>query len=79
MSERSLKAPIVDDVQLKRWMEQVSKRLNELAGPNVSSGWAVTNGTEDKTYDANATTVAELADVLGTLIDTLIAAGVLKD
>ena len=36
-----------------------------------STGWNVTNVTPDKGYDANATTVAELADVLGTLINDL--------
>lgn len=33
--------------------------------------YSVTNLTTDRTYDANATTVAELADVLGTLINDL--------
>jgi hypothetical protein len=36
-----------------------------------STGWSATNVTSDKVFDANSTTVAELADVLGTLIDTL--------
>ena len=79
MSDFLLKAPIVEDAQLRKWMEQVSQRLNDLSGPDVSSGWTVTNGAEDKAYDANSTTVAELADVLGTLIDALKAVGVLKD
>jgi len=33
--------------------------------------YTVTNLTPDRTYDANATTVAELADVLGTLLSDL--------
>ena len=40
-----------------------------------STGWAVTNVTPDKTFDANSTTVDELADVLGTLITFLISRG----
>ncbi|MHC4752867.1 MAG: hypothetical protein ACYTFW_23730 [Planctomycetota bacterium] len=39
--------------------------------------YTVTNVTTDRTYDANSTTVAELADVLGTLIADFQAAGVL--
>jgi hypothetical protein len=42
-----------------------------------STGWAVTNVTSDKVFDANATTVNELADVVGTLINDLIAKGIL--
>jgi hypothetical protein len=42
-----------------------------------NTGWSVTNVSSDKTFDANATTVNELADVLGTLIDTLKTYGIL--
>lgn len=42
-----------------------------------STGWSATNVTTDKTFDANATTVNELADVLGTLIDTLKTYGII--
>ena len=37
--------------------------------------YTITNGTTDRTYDANATTVEELADVLYTLISDLKARG----
>lgn len=40
-----------------------------------STGWAVTNVTPDKVFDANSTSVDELADVLGTLITYLISRG----
>lgn len=53
-------------------------RLSEHIGqteilPNTD-GWAnaQTNVTEDRAFDANATSTAELADVLGTLITDLI-------
>jgi hypothetical protein len=39
--------------------------------PKLSPKYTVTNGTLDRTYDANATTTAELADVLYTLITDL--------
>ena len=35
------------------------------------SAYTVTNGTADRTFDANATTVDELADVVATIIDDL--------
>jgi hypothetical protein len=38
----------------------------------------VTNVTIDRAYDANSTTLDEIADVLGTLINDLLEAGVLK-
>ncbi len=42
-----------------------------------STGWSVTNETTDKSFDANATSIDELADVLGTLIETLKTYGIL--
>lgn len=45
---------------------------------SADTGWSTTNVTPDKVYDANATTTDELADVLGTLIATLITKGVLS-
>jgi len=42
-----------------------------------STGWSVTNETTDKSFDANATSIDELADVLGTLIETLKSYGIL--
>lgn len=46
----------------------------------VSTGWtAFSNLSSDKTCDANATTTAELADILGTLIEALKDAGILGE
>lgn len=42
-----------------------------------STGWAVSNVSSDKVFDANATSIDELADVLGTLITYLISLGAL--
>lgn len=39
--------------------------------------YTVTNGTTDRSYDANATTIDELADVLGSLIADLKTVGVI--
>jgi hypothetical protein len=40
-----------------------------------STGWSVSNVTTDKSFDANSTTIDEVADVLGTLINYLISRG----
>lgn len=40
-----------------------------------STGWSATNVTPDKVFDADSTSVDELADVLGTLITYLISRG----
>ena len=42
------------------------------------SAYTVTNHVTDRSYDANATTVAELADVLGTLIVDLRSVGIVQ-
>ena len=43
----------------------------------ASIGWQTSNVTASKTLDADAATLAELSDVVGTLIDELVAAGLL--
>lgn len=40
-----------------------------------STGWAVTNVTPDKTFDADSLTLDELADVIGTLLTFLLSRG----
>jgi hypothetical protein len=47
------------------------------AGSLQSAAYSVTNVTTDRAYDANSTTVDELADVLGTLISDLQALGLI--
>lgn len=45
----------------------------------AETGWTTfTNLTTDKTCNANATTVEELADILGTLIEALKAKGIIS-
>lgn len=43
----------------------------------LSAAYTVTNDSTDRTYDANATTLDEIADVLGTLIADLQAKGLI--
>lgn len=48
------------------------------ATPSVQdTGWSVTNETTDRVYDTDSTTVNELADVLGTLIEELKSKGLI--
>jgi len=42
-----------------------------------STGWSVTNASSDKVFDADATTIDKISDVLGTLIETLKGYGLL--
>lgn len=55
----------------------ISHRLNLIDLNDQSTGWAMTNVTSDKVLDADSTSTTELADVLGTLIDTLKDYGIL--
>jgi len=57
------------------FLDQLVNRVNDMT--KVST-YTVTNGTTDRTYDADATGTAELADVLSTLISDLQGAQVLK-
>ena len=54
-------------------------RLRDQINPNIpiSVGWTMTNKTSDRVLDADSTTLAEVADVLATLIDDLKTAGYL--
>jgi hypothetical protein len=48
--------------------------------PKVSAiqTFTITNGSDDRTYDANASSVNELADILYTLIGDLAEQGLIK-
>lgn len=45
----------------------------------IDKGWTMSNVTEDKVLDADSTSTAEIADVLGTLIQKLIAVGLISN
>lgn len=55
-----------------------AEAVSGLAALMGSSAYTVTNVTTDRTYDADATTVDELGDVLGTLIADLKSKGILS-
>lgn len=50
-------------------------RFHAGTGAAQSTGWSVTNVTPDKSFDANSTSIDEIADVLGTLITHLLTRG----
>ena len=68
--------------QLVRIIQELSQKVDELERRTDfnAENWrgGVTNVTIDRAYDANSTTLDEIADVLGTLISDLLEAGVLK-
>lgn len=59
------------------WAEEVERVMNLLLATTTAWG-TITNVTPDRAYDANATSLDELADVLGTLISDLQAKGVIQ-
>jgi hypothetical protein len=67
---------------LVRIVQEQQKIIDELIRRTDfnADNWrgGVTNVTIDKSYDADSTTLDEIADVLGTLINDLLEAGVLK-
>jgi methionine synthase II (cobalamin-independent) len=69
----------MESFQFRKWLELIGSRTDRL-GSNAVNGWTgASNLSTDRTYDADSTTVAELADVLGTLIEDLKTAGVLSE
>lgn len=70
---RDLQSDARQTVENNRKIETV---LNALTA--ATSTYTPTNVTTDRSYDANATTVDEVADVLGTLIAELQAKGVIS-
>ena len=50
-------------------------RGTQMRLPGIAQTYTITNVVTDRGYDADATTLAELADVLGTLINDLRARG----
>lgn len=65
-----------DPEDWKDWVEEVERTMNTLI--DDTDAYTPTNVTPTNTYDADATTVDELADVLGTLIAELQAKGLIS-
>lgn len=69
--------PRSEDIEdWKDWAEQIERIMNLLLATTTAWG-TISNVTTDRTYDANATSIDELADVLGTLLSDLRTKGVI--
>lgn len=78
MSDALPRSPWMYDAQhFDRVLSALNDRLSRLERP-VPDNFTATNVTPDRTYNADSTSTAELADVLGTLISDLQRKGVLK-
>lgn len=75
--------PSAPDEYNNSWAQRMVGQLDrahQLMTRAISTGWTTpTNVTTTKTFNANSTTVAELADVLGTLITDMKDRGMLSD
>lgn len=65
-----------DPEDWKDWAEEVERVMNLLLAGSGQT-YTPTNVTTDRVFDANATSLDELSDVLGTLIADLKTAGVI--
>jgi len=63
---------------MNRLINTLELQLSEINSSASSTPFQISNVTEDRILDANSTTVAELADVLGTLISDLKEKGVIS-
>lgn len=68
------------DVAVADGVDTVAARRDHTHGtqPSVPDPYTPSNVTTDRTFDADSTTLAELADILGTLINDLIEQGILN-
>ena len=66
-----------DQSQINSTLRAIEQRIEQLERVK-STGWVLSNVTTTKTFDANGATIATTDDVLGTLIQELINAGVLS-
>jgi len=81
LNNSSIRLPESQDEYSSHWARDLTRALVSMQtrmGQPYSTGWAApTNVTKTKTFDADSTTLAEIADVLGTLITDMKTCGVL--
>lgn len=63
----------VEQLQTPEGVSRLNDLLEQLSNMRtlLDTAYSVSNLTTDRTYDADSTSVAEVADVLGTLISDL--------
>ena len=81
MSIRQGRLPTPPNSYDQRWANQLVRQLEQnIATTNLAASaarYTVTNVTTDRTFDADSTSTAERADILGTLITDLRERGIL--
>lgn len=68
---------VPSDYRDKKWQQKVTRALEKLKKP--TGDYTLSNVSADRTFDPTATNLTEVAQVLGTLIEDLIAKGVLDE
>lgn len=68
----------IDESNTKDSLQRIVQGLNKLTAPDNDAAYTTSNVTTGRSFDADATSVAELADVLGTLIALLKDRGIIK-
>ena len=58
--------------------EQALESVKDNINASIASQYSISNLTTDRTYNANSTTLGEIARILGTLIEDLDKLGFLK-
>ena len=81
MTIRQGRLPSPPNTYDQRWANQLTRQLEQnISTTNLaasSARYTVTNVTTDRTFDADSTTTAALADVLGTLLTDLRERGII--
>ena len=81
MTIRQGRLPSPPNTYDQRWANQLTRQLEQnISTTNLaasSARYTVTTVTTDRTFDADSTTTAELADVLGTLLTDLRERGII--
>lgn len=69
-----------EDVMQTRelWVADKFSFMPAVVPTAAQTGWAVTNKSSDRTLDCNVNNTLVTSDVLGTLIDDLIAKGIIS-
>lgn len=66
-----------DPLFMRHLIGHLNERFDDAARSGDTEEYSTTNVTETRTFDADSTTVEELADVLGTIIEALQHKGII--
>ncbi len=56
---------------IERAIQKISQASHDIDVFDIADKFVITNLTEDRTIDVNSTSLAELADIVGTLISDM--------